>query len=57
MKRLQNASSARAPQETKPDGKRLTVIHGLNDSYMYPIRGGLNYNMELRWDGARGFAR
>ena len=21
------------PQETKPDGKRRTVIHGLNDSF------------------------
>lgn len=28
-----------------------TVIPGLNDSHMHPIRGGLNYNMELRWDG------
>jgi len=27
------------------------VIPGLNDSHMHPIRGGLNYNMELRWDG------
>jgi len=27
------------------------VIPGLNDSYTHPIRGGLNYNMELRWDG------
>src|SRR5262245_37842041 len=25
-----------------------TVIPGLNDSHMHPIRGGLNYNMELR---------
>src|SRR5919204_1877829 len=28
-----------------------TVIPGLNDSHIHPIRGGLNYNMELRWDG------
>jgi predicted amidohydrolase YtcJ len=33
------------------DGGRHTVIPGLNDSHMHPIRGGLNYNMELRWDG------
>ena len=45
-----------APQETKPDGKRRTVIHGLNDSHMHPIRGGLTYNMELRWDGVRSLA-
>lgn len=30
-------------------GKR--AIPGLNDSHMHLIRGGLNYNMELRWDG------
>jgi len=28
-----------------------TVIPGLNDSHLHVIRGGLNYNMELRWDG------
>ncbi|WP_246269296.1 amidohydrolase [Chitinophaga oryzae] len=30
-------------------GKR--VIPGLNDSHIHLIRGGLNYNLELRWDG------
>lgn len=35
-------------------GKR--VIPGLNDSHTHIIRGGLNYNMELRWDGVRGLA-
>jgi predicted amidohydrolase YtcJ len=33
------------------DANGRTVIPGLNDSHMHPIRGGLNYNMELRWDG------
>lgn len=28
-----------------------TVIPGLNDSHLHLIRGGLNFNMELRWDG------
>jgi predicted amidohydrolase YtcJ len=28
-----------------------TAIPGLNDSHIHPIRGGLNYNLELRWDG------
>lgn len=28
-----------------------TVIPGLNDSHIHLIRGGLNYNLELRWDG------
>lgn len=30
---------------------RRTVIPGLNDSHLHLIRGGLNYNLELRWDG------
>ncbi|WP_394073068.1 amidohydrolase [Xanthobacter autotrophicus] len=29
------------------------IIPGLIDSHMHIIRGGLNYNMELRWDGVR----
>lgn len=28
-----------------------TVVPGLNDSHAHLIRGGLNYNLELRWDG------
>src|SRR4249919_3834842 len=33
-----------------------TVIPGLNDSHLHIIRGGLNYNMELRWDGVPSLA-
>lgn len=33
------------------DLKGRTVIPGLNDSHTHLIRGGLNYNLELRWDG------
>lgn len=32
------------------------VIPGLNDSHIHLIRGGLNYNMELRWDGVPSLA-
>ncbi|HKA40632.1 MAG TPA: amidohydrolase [Burkholderiales bacterium] len=32
------------------------VIPGLIDSHTHPIRGGLNYNMELRWDGVPSLA-
>lgn len=46
----------RSPQTRVIDGKRRTVIPGLNDSHMHPIRGGLNYNMELRWDGVPSLA-
>ncbi len=38
------------------DVQGRTVIPGLNDSHMHPIRGGLNYNMELRWDGVPSLA-
>lgn len=33
-----------------------TVIPGLNDSHLHIIRGGLNFNMELRWDGVPSLA-
>src|SRR5262245_37954139 len=33
-----------------------TVIPGLNDSHMHPIRGGLKHNLELRWDGVPSLA-
>ncbi len=32
------------------------VIPGLNDSHTHLIRGGLNYNMELRWEGVPSLA-
>jgi predicted amidohydrolase YtcJ len=35
-------------------GRRL--IPGLNDSHMHVIRGGLSYNLELRWDGVPSLA-
>lgn len=34
------------------DLKGHTVIPGLNDSHLHLIRGGLNYNLELRWEGS-----
>ncbi|WP_316829831.1 amidohydrolase [Pedobacter aquatilis] len=34
-----------------------TVIPGLNDSHMHAIREGLNFNMELRWDGVKTLKR
>jgi predicted amidohydrolase YtcJ len=32
------------------------VLPGLIDNHLHIIRGGLNYNMELRWDGIRSLA-
>jgi len=50
-------------QEYKPTSGTKTVyvngrrvIPGLNDSHLHVIRGGLNYNMELRWDGVPSLA-
>ncbi|MGW6879571.1 amidohydrolase [Streptomyces goshikiensis] len=33
------------------------VVPGLNDSHLHVIRGGLNYVLELRWDGVRSLRR
>ncbi len=32
------------------------VVPGLNDSHMHVIRGGLSYNIELRWEGVPSLA-
>jgi len=39
------------------DAGGRTVIPGLNDSHVHVIRQGLNYNMELRWDGVTSLKR
>jgi len=31
--------------------EKKRVVPGINDSHIHLIRGGLNYNLELRWDG------
>ena len=41
----------RGRQDAVIDLRGRTVIPGLNDSHLHLIRGGLNYNLELRWDG------
>ncbi len=46
----------------KGEGTRVIDLHGrrvipgLNDSHIHVIREGLNYNMELRWDGVPSLA-
>jgi len=40
-----------APEASVIDAKGRRLIPGLIDSHTHMIRGGLNYNMELRWDG------
>ena len=46
----------RGPNTKVIDLKGRRVIPGLNDSHLHVIRGGLNYNMELRWDGVPSLA-
>ena len=38
------------------DLKGRRVIPGLIDNHLHIIRGGLNFNMELRWDGVPSLA-
>ena len=38
------------------DLNKRTAIPGLNDSHLHLIRGGLNYNLELRWEGVPSLA-
>lgn len=46
----------KGPDTQTIDAGKRTVIPGLNDSHLHVIRGGLNYNMELRWDGVPSLA-
>ncbi len=47
----QEVRAAAGPDATVIDGEGRRLIPGLMDSHTHLIRGGLNYNMELRWDG------
>jgi len=38
------------------DLKGRRALPGLIDNHLHIIRGGLNFNMELRWDGVRSLA-
>jgi predicted amidohydrolase YtcJ len=38
------------------DLKGTPPFPGLNDSHLHLIRGGLNYNLELRWEGVPSLA-
>jgi len=53
-----NASVAavRGPDTLNINLQGRTVVPGLIDSHSHPIRGGLYYNLELRWDGVPSLA-
>lgn len=44
------------PQTKTVDLRGKRVLPGLNDNHTHVVRGGLNFNMELRWDGIRSLA-
>lgn len=44
------------PRTRVVDLKGRRVLPGLIDNHLHIIRGGLNFNMELRWDGVRSLA-
>lgn len=59
---LETGDSARAirrwigPTTRVIEAGGRTVIPGLHDSHIHLIRGGLNFNLELRWDGVASVA-
>src|SRR5215468_7877019 len=44
------------PKTKVVDLKARRVLPGLIDNHLHIIRGGLNFNMELRWDGVRSLS-
>src|SRR6266536_6278897 len=53
---VDDPQTQRGPNTRVIDLNGRRVIPGLNDSHLHVIRGGLNYNMELRWDGVPSLA-
>lgn len=52
----QEISQLAGPQTKVIDLKGRRTLPGLIDNHLHIIRGGLNFNMELRWDGVRSLA-
>jgi predicted amidohydrolase YtcJ len=46
----------RGPSTKVIDLRGRRVLPGLIDNHLHIIRGGLNFNMELRWDGVKSLA-
>src|SRR5690349_6152395 len=45
------------PRSKVIDLKGRSALPGLIDNHLHIIRGGLNFNMELRWDGVRSLGQ
>jgi predicted amidohydrolase YtcJ len=52
----QEVMALAGPSTQVVDLKGRRVLPGLIDNHLHIIRGGLNFNMELRWDGVRSLA-
>ncbi|MGO4811005.1 amidohydrolase [Cupriavidus sp. 2MCAB6] len=48
--------SLAGPATNVIDLKGRSALPGLIDNHTHVVRGGLNFNMELRWDGVRSLA-
>jgi predicted amidohydrolase YtcJ len=53
---LSEVLASKGPKTRVIDLKGRRVLPGLIDNHLHIIRGGLNFNMELRWDGVRSLA-
>jgi predicted amidohydrolase YtcJ len=54
--RERDVMSLAGPSTRIVDVKGRRALPGLIDNHLHIIRGGLNFNMELRWDGVRSLA-
>jgi predicted amidohydrolase YtcJ len=54
--REQDVMPLAAPETKVIDLGGRSALPGLIDNHLHIIRGGLNFNMELRWDGVRSLA-
>lgn len=52
----QEALMLAGPATRVIDLRGRSVLPGLFDNHTHVVRGGLNYNLELRWDGVRSLA-
>jgi len=52
----QEARALAGPATRVIDLMGRSVLPGLFDNHIHVVRGGLNYNLELRWDGVRSLA-
>lgn len=49
-------ATLKGPETIEIDAENQVLIPGLNDTHTHTVREGLNYSLELRWDGISTFA-